>query len=213
MARIFLFLAFLSCVAGCAGIRPVHSDVVAFHDLDGKNLPRTYAIGLLTGQESSLEFITYQRVIESELAKKGMASAPLREADAIIYFNYHIDDGRTVFSTVPVWGQTGTSGSYTTGTVSTVGSNSTLNATTTYTPTYGVTGSQTVSRKEYARQLKLYMYRRSELDAGKIRPFYEGTVNSNGSGSSVAAVISQMSKALFEDFPGKSGKTRRTTNF
>lgn len=213
MVRIFFLLAFLSCVAGCAGMRPVHSDVVAFHDLDGKPLPKTYAFGYLKGQESSLEVLTYQRVIEGELANKGMNPAPTREADVIVYLNYHIDGGRSVFSNVPIWGQTGTTSSYTSGTISTVGSTSTLNATTTYTPIYGVTGSQTVARTEYARQLILFIYRRPDLDAGNMRPVYEGTVKSSGSGSSVAAVIRQMSKALFEDFPGKSGKLRRTTNF
>jgi len=50
--------------------------------------------------------------------------------------------------------------------------------------------------------------RRATGPAGTGRRIYEGTVLSTGSSNSLAAVVPYLVRALFSDFPGRSGQTR-----
>ena len=135
---------------------------------------------------------------------------PTEEADVVMFFSYGIDSGKEVVSSYPIFGQTGTSSSYTSGTVTSYGNYATYSGTTYNTPTYGVVGSGVTSGTKYTRFLKVELLESPALAKGDIKKVYEAKVVSSGSSNQVAVVLPTMIKALFEDFPGKSGSTRKT---
>lgn len=193
-------------VSGCM---MVTSNISVFHDLPPTAQALKYATLPLKSQEGSLEHQSYKQFIKTELNKRGYVETPVSDADVIVFLDYGIDTGREVVSSYPIIGQTGTLSSYTTGTIQSYGGYATYSGTTYHTPTYGVVGSGTRSDTVYTRFLRLDFVDRAELAAGKVKKRYEAKVVSAGSSSQIAAVMPAMIEALFEDFPGKSGATRR----
>jgi len=208
-ARLSLLLTAL--LIACAGM--VESDVVAFHRLQQTHQPVRYLFYELEDQRRSLEYKTYQDMVRAELSKHQYSEVKdISEADVIIAFNYGIDSGREKLETIPVFGQTGVSSSFTSGTITSSGSTASYSGTTTYNPTYGIVGTMTDSRTEYTRGLWLYMVDANELRThNKVEIIYEGRVMSAGSSAQLAKVMPAMVTALFKEFPGKSGATRRAS--
>jgi hypothetical protein len=168
-------------------------------------------IAPLKDQEDSLEWKSYADRVKAQLVQKGFRDAPLEDADLVVFLNYGIDSGKQVISSYPIYGQTGVRSSYTTGTVTTYGNMGYVSGTSYNTPTYGVVGSGTASSTRYGRYLRLEMMDKKSLADGKLKKVYEAEVKSEGSSGQIAAVMPAMIKSLFEDFPGKSGSTRRST--
>ena len=106
---------------------------------------------------------------------------------------------------VPVFGQTGISGATTSGVVDSSGN---FQSTTTYTPSYGITGYVPVSRMAYSRALRIQMIDRASVDAQMPHTVYQADVISVGTSGILAVVMPNMVKALFKDFPGESGRVR-----
>ena len=203
-----IFTIFLALtMSGCAMVK---SNIAVFHELPVRAEPIKYAALPLKEQEGSLEYKAYAQHIKAELNKKGFAEAPIDEAEVVLFFDYGIDSGKEVVSSYPIIGRTGTSSSYTSGTVSSYGGYATYSGTTYNTPTYGVVGTGATSGTVFSRYLRLDLIDRASLSTGKVKKVYEAQVTSAGSGGQIAAVMPTMIKALFEDFPGKSGSTRRT---
>jgi hypothetical protein len=196
-------------LSGCISF--VQSNISVFHDLPPTGQALKYATLPLKSQEGSLEHKSYEQLIKTELNKRGYVETPVAEADVIVFLDYGIDTGREVVSSYPIIGRTGTSSSYTSGTIQSYGGYTTYSGTTYNTPTYGVVGSGTYSETEYTRFLRLDFVDRVELAAGKVKKRYEAKVVSKGWSSQLAAVMPAMIKALFEDFPGKSGSVRRVS--
>ena len=84
-----------------------------------------------------------------------MTEAPFNQAKYAIFMFYGIDDGKQVVSSYPIFGQTGTSSSYTTGTVTSYGNTATYRGTTNKTPTYGVVGSGASTDTVFKRYLNI----------------------------------------------------------
>lgn len=200
-----LSIAAGSLFQGCALVK---SDVSVFHQLQNTATHQKYAFVPLKGQESSLEYATYQELVRAELAAHNFKEVEASEADVIVAFSYGIDSGKEKLSSVPVYGQTGASSSSTFGTLNTYGNYGTYSGTTTYNPTYGVVGSSTVSSTKYGRGLWLYVVDKKTLGTDKLKTLYEGSVKSSGSSSQLSKVMPAMVKALFKEFPGESGSTR-----
>ena len=197
-------------LSACTGF--VKSDVAVFHQLGGTTTPMTYVLVPLKEQENSLEYKTYAVLVRQELRKYQYRQVPAEEKpDVVIAFNYGIDTGKEKLDAIPIFGQTGVSSATTYGTLSTHGNYGTYSGTTTYTPSYGIVGSSTVSRTEYSRGLWLYIVDAKSVGTGKINVLYEGSVKSSGSSSQISRVMPAMIKALFKKFPGKSGETRTET--
>lgn len=207
MIRLLLLFS-LALLTGCAGM--VQSNVAVFHELPTMPTKVKYAAIPFKDQQGSLEHKSYERLIKEELAKRGFVEVPTEEADVVMFFSYGIDSGKEVVSSYPIFGQTGTSSSYTSGTVTSYGNYATYSGTTYKTPTYGVVGSGVTSDTEYTRFLKVELLESPALAKGDIKKIYEAKVISSGSNNQVAVVMPTMIKALFEDFPGKSGSTRKT---
>ena len=199
-----LFVALL--LVGCTTVR---SNISVFHDLPQNGQPLKYAALPLKGQEGSLEHQSYVNLVKAELNRHGYVETSPSDADIIVFLNYGIDSGREVVSSYPIYGRTGTSSSYTTGTITNYGSFATYNGTTYNTPTYGVVGTGARSDTVFTRFLALDFLDRADLAAGKVTKKYEAKVVSEGSSGQLAAVVPAMIEALFKDFPGRSGSTRR----
>jgi len=200
------FIVFLASLASaCTTVR---SHISVFHELDAGVAGTTYALVPFKEQEGSLEHKTYEQAVKQELNAKGFKEVPLEQAKVVVFISYGIDTGKQVVTSYPIFGQTGVSSSQTYGTVQSYGSYGTNSGTTTYTPTYGVVGSGVGSRTEYMRFLKLDILDKAAATEQKIKKLYEAKVVSSGRSGQLAVVLPTMIKALFEDFPGKSGSTR-----
>ena len=95
-----------------------------------------------------LQFQEYGRYLEKALAQRGFIKVEaIQDAELVIFVDYGIGEPKEHHYSyeVPTWGQTGVSGSYTSGNINTFGGSSTFSGVTTYTPTYGITGSQELS--------------------------------------------------------------------
>ena len=209
MKNVLAMVLLASALSGCAMF--LRSQIAVFHDLPQGVAGTTYAMVPFKEQEGSLEYKAYEQAARLELNANGFRETTLEQAEVVVFLSYGIDTGREVVLSYPIIGQTGVSSSSTYGTVQSYGGYGTYSGTTTYTPTYGVVGTGVTSRTEYTRFLRLDLLDRKNLAEGKIKKLYEGKVVSRGSSGQLPAVLPTMIKALFEDFPGKSGSTRTST--
>jgi len=181
-----------SILAGCGGsVYLVKVDSFGDSDLHGKSyvlLPASENVG-------GLEFNEYSTYVHRALKKKGFRRSldGIDTAKIAIFMDYGISEPKTYQESysIPQWGTTGISSSYTSGTISSYGS---YTGTTSYTPSYGITGysSGTSSRTEYTRYLKL-----SAVDVDKwklankseITELWKTSVTSTGWKSDLRAVM------------------------
>jgi hypothetical protein len=202
-----IVLAFLfALLSGCATF--VETKVSAFHELEQPLSGVTYALVPTKEQEGSLEFQSYAKIVKSELEKRGLTEAPFNQAKYAIFMFYGISDGKQVVSSYPIFGQTGTSSSYTTGTVTSYGNTASYSGTTYKNPTYGVVGSGTSTDTVFTRYLNIDIIDIAKSGNGKVQKVYEGKANSSGSSGQLAPVMPAIIRSVFEDFPGKSGASR-----
>jgi len=93
----------------------------------------------------NLKYNEFSSYIHRALQQKGyVKSSSVNGADICVMINYIMSSPRSYdynYST-PVYGQTGVSSSYTNGSLNTYGNSAAYSGTTTYTPTYGIVGSQ-----------------------------------------------------------------------
>lgn len=209
MKRWLILVVCVILLSGCAGF--IRSDVAVFHEIPPTFTGTTYAMIPFKEQEGNLEHKTYERVVKRELDAKGFREASIENAEVVIFLLYGIDTGKEVVKSYPIIGQTGVSSSHSYGTIQSYGNYGTYSGTTTYTPTYGVVGTGVASSTEYTRFFKLDILDRKALKEKQIKKLYEAKVFSRGRSGQLSAILPTMIKALFEDFPGKSGSTRRTT--
>lgn len=193
---------------GCSSF--IVSDVSVFHEIPESFPGTTYAVIPYKEQKNSLEHRNYELSVKRELSAKGFREVYAADADIVIFMTYGIDDGKQVVQSYPIFGQTGVSTSYTTGSLYSYGRFGNYTGTTTYTPTYGVVGTGISTNTEYTRYFKLEILDKNALEKKQIIKLYEGKVVSKGGVGQLPAVLPYMIKALFEDFPGKSGSTRRS---
>ena len=121
-------------------------------------------------------------------------------ADYIGFFGFAIDKGRAVTSTysVPQWGQTGVSGSSTFGTLNTFGNTGTYSGSTTYTPTYGVTGYNQGTRTNtmFARSLSFEIVNKKSGDQ-----LMKTQLSSQGSCGTYSEVVDELLEIALTKFP------------
>lgn len=201
-------LAALALVlTGCASSR-FTTDVTPFHELDPNKLSlSTYAFSPSPGQQDSLEFRTYAKLVGDQLQAYGMSEVAQEKAAYLISMDYGIDNGKVVTYSYPIYGQTGVSGASTSG--YRVGNS--YSSTTTFTPTFGVVGAGTDSTTVYTRFLEVRIFDRSDSPDRRPKVIYEAKANSKGSSSQLSTVMPYMIRSIFADFPGQSGKSRQVT--
>jgi hypothetical protein len=209
MLRSILIVALLAAFvtsADCVSAPPVNSTVTAFHVLPAKTAGTTFAFIALEGQVGDLEYQTYQNDMRAHLAAAGWIEADRTTTATLISFAYSIDQGRLATVSMPVFGQTGVSSSSTSGTVD---ANGNFRSTTTYMPDFGVTGYVPVTRMQYSRVVRISIADRASVDSNATKLVYQASIMSVGSSGVIAPVMPAMLDAVFDDFPGKSGQTRR----
>lgn len=204
MRRILIAILTILLLSSCG---TVNTNVTVFHELTPE--PQTFAFIQLKEQEGSLEHKRYEELVRSKLVQRGYKEVQLSEADYVIGMIYGIGS-QLVTSSYPIFGQTGVSSSTTYGTV--YGNTGTFSATTNYNPTYGVVDSGTSTSKKYTRGLNLTFYDKKYFDEhSKIRAVYEAKVVSEGSVGELSIMMPYLVDALFQNFPGNNGSTRRVT--
>lgn len=199
-----IILLVAATVSGCA-TQPTRYyssvDSLARPDTVEKN---RYAL-LPGGKEtdsSDLQFQEFASYVEMALGQRGFVkSNSFEDADIVIFFTYAIGDPKTYQYTysIPTFGQTGVSSARTSGTVDSYGSTATYSGTTTYTPTYGMTGQSTqlANVTTYSRFLVLDAY---DVDAytrdKKMSQVWKSSVTSTGSSGDLRLVMPYMVSAL-----------------
>jgi len=193
---IILILIFTALITGCA-IGPMFQvNVDSISTLEAE-VQKKYILlsGLKDVKPTDLQFREYASYVDKALAAKGFVKADdFQDANVAIFLAYGIGNPQKHHYTysLPVWGQTGVSSSTTSGTLSTYGGYGTYRGTTTYTPTYGITGytSHSGTRITYFRFLvldavDLNEYRRSQ----NTKQIWRTTVTSTGSSGDLRRVF------------------------
>ncbi len=201
---------------GCARVR---SQITVFHQLPTSLTGKSVAILGAGDKQDTLEFSAYRHIIEAQFHTNGLLiSADSKVADYQAVLSYGVDNGKQINSSdsIPVFGQTGGgTTAYASGTINSNSGGAASYSGTSYTPpTYGITGfnNYTTTSTVYGRFLALDMYDRSASEEkGKPVQVYQASVRSEGSCSALAVVFGPMAEALFKDFPGTSGQTRKVT--
>ena len=200
ITNLFVITIVLFVFSGCTSF--VTTNVTIFHELsDSKNKEKQiyYSFGPILTKSSDMEYKLYKSKIKKYLLKNNYVEK--ENSDNFVVFEYFVDKGRTKLGSSPIIGQTGVSASKTVGTINSFG---TFSGNTTYTPVYGVTGSSTYTYTEYGRILELSIYSK-----GPMRKVYEGIVASVGSNPNLLLVIDEMIEALFNEFPGENGTSKK----
>ena len=105
--------------------------------------------GLKDVNPNDLQFREYATYVDKALKNRGyVKTTSSDDAELFIFLSYGIGDPqKSVYSyALPTWGQTGYSSSTTYGTVSSYGNSARFSGTTSYTPSYGITGYVPITR-------------------------------------------------------------------
>ncbi|SFN74354.1 hypothetical protein SAMN05216386_1682 [Nitrosospira briensis] len=167
MRHLGVLLFSIALLSGCATVGEQRSFHIAVDSQASPTAKEKLNYVLLPGNENvtldDLQFQEYSLYLKHALKKQGFIPADNAEdANIAIVVSYGIGDPRTEQHSyaLPVWGQTGVSSANTYGTAMTFGNMASYSGTTTYTPTYGVTGytTQIESATTYSRHILVAAY-------------------------------------------------------
>ena len=203
MLRLILALACPIWIAACAG-KMVQSTIETHHRLSPAHL--TEPIAVLPAREEkarTLEFEAYAGFVEEALRREGFEVVLVGQpAELVALFDYGIDQGRDeIYSyAIPQFGQTGIQSSQTVGAIQNYGYGAMYSGTTTYTPSFGITGwtPQVGTRRVFRRAVALQIY---DVSAGdEPVHVYQSVAVSEGQSGALGDVVDEMIAAIFEDF-------------
>ena len=198
--RLALLLACAWLCAACAA-PPIRSDVSVFHQLRAELRGKTFAFITLEAQTDTPEHKAYCEMVKEHLLAYGMREANgTANSDFLVAIDYFADSPLQLTTHTPAFGQTGVSRSES-GALESHGVTSMVQSTTTSANAAGLHSS--------SRGFTLLMYETTmAVQGGDAKPVYEGRVRAAGSDESLAKVLPAMIRALFEQFPGRSGDMR-----
>lgn len=192
-------LALASVLSGCGTF--VDAQVTSFHQLADPWQGRRIVVEPRDGQRDSLEWKAYADQVRQALIGKGFVDAGSAAPDLRVRLDYRIEGRAQSYSHPvygygafgPVWGWDpyyyGRAGfgwrAY-------------------YPMTYGVVGSGVSQYRVWTRELKVEMTKGG--DGTKV---FEGTAVSDGEINALPTIMPLLVRALFDDFPGVNGQTRR----
>ncbi|CAB3928779.1 DUF4136 domain-containing protein [Achromobacter deleyi] len=178
MKRFALCVLTLGLLIGCAS-HQANIRVESIADESAAQQLRRFVVfpGNSDTDAGSLEFRNYATQIGREMTQRGyMQVVSPTDAEIAVFLQYQTTGPHTSTSTsvMPLWGQTGYSSSQTFGTFDQFGGYS---GSTTYTPTYGVTGYMPVTNTSiyYVHGLRLSAYDVRQLFAGKRQEVWNAT--------------------------------------
>lgn len=195
MKKIFAALLVIGSLAGCA--TPPTNFSVSVNTLvrpdAPHNLPRfIVAPAENTVPSSDLQFIEFSNYVKTALIRRGYIFAEQgTPIDLIVLLSYSIGEPKQqqqIYST-PVFGQTGVSSASTYGAV--IGNS--YYGTTTYTPTYGITGTSTDVNTfyTYSRLIKIVGYEVKEKPADYVVA-WQTMISSTGTSNDLRRVFPYM---------------------
>lgn len=163
---------------------------------------------------NDLQFQEYALYVQRAMSLRGFQRIEDgQEPDVVVLLDYGIGQPRTNLGsiTLPTYGQTGVSGATTTGTVNTFGNSSSYRSTTTFTPTYGVTGyrSSNYTYTTYTRYVSLdAFYWRDLRDRDEVVPAFQTSIVSEGSSGDLRRVFPVMIAAAAESIGRNTGQAQ-----
>lgn len=185
------------------------------------NQPQHYqSYTLMSGMKNinpdDLQHQEYVRYINKALQSKGLKPTTFADADMVIFLYYGISEPsqENYNYSMPVYGQTGVSSSYTSGTINSFGNMATYSGTTTYTPTYGVVGSQTYSgtRTYFTRHVILDAVDAQRFkDTQEVKSLWKTTIISKGSSGDLRTIFPILMGAGQEYIGTNTGKAIEIT--
>lgn len=168
MIKSCLLLLLIMSLAGCASYN------VSVDSISGRESGTggTYYLvsGLKDVDSSDLQFQEYAGYIDCAMAESGFArSKDSNYADIAVFLSYGIGDPKESVGSyaIPIYGQTGVSSAYTTGSVNSYGQNAYYSGTTSFTPEYGIKGFATGVRS-YTTYYRYFL-----LDAFDLKSYRE----------------------------------------
>lgn len=193
-------------LGGCAST--IRSDVTSFHEWPASLPDKSYVFERTKDQNASLEYLSYENLVRTELNRLGFMEAPASTKPTLkasLSYSIHGRDVREVYPVVvnpyPYWYGPAWRGYYGPG----------YFGPGYYGPFYDPfwygppVVEQRVSQYQlFTRQLKIML---AQMSNGK--KLYETTVVSEGSNGSLATVMPYLVRSAFADFPGPNGVPRR----
>ena len=195
--RALFALALLAVLAGCAiGPQYVRTEVTSYNEWSTLPADRTYTFARTLELRSSLELKTFEEIVRDELAIQGFRLVPDPAQAALIVTLKPSVTGTRVrvrdpWPVDPFWSPYGFYGRRGFG-------------------WYDRYGSPFYDFNDFTVDV---FHRRLEMDIDSRttvgKRYYEGRVETSSQAESMKAVIPYMVRALFTDFPGNNGQTRR----
>lgn len=183
---------------GCTGDRITYN--IDVDSIARGNQTNKYV--LLSGDNKlnsgDLQFQEYASYITRALLKRGFTQAEsIDSAEVAIFLAYGIGEPQEhqYSYSRPIFGQTGVSSSYTTGSATTYGGLTNYSGITSYTPTYGITGiaNHTDTYVTYYRYLILDAINADEFrTSNKLNQEWKTTITSTGSSSDLRKIFPLM---------------------
>jgi len=197
--RVITSITLLLCIfmlSSCATTKPKFH--VSVDSISAPGVEKKHYL-LLPGNKDvkadDLQFKEFATYVHRALTKQGFVPAEsFEEADVVIFLMYGIGDPQEhqFAYSIPTWGQTGVASSQTTGTMSSFGNYGSYSETTTYTPTYGITGS-TTHIGTYVTYFRYMVLDAVDLDefrkTKKVVKLWKTTVTSTGSSNDLRLVF------------------------
>jgi len=209
LCRLCLLALLLAGASGCASY--LTAQVTSFHQVtDQRFAGRRFVISPNREQAESLEFRAYADLVRDALAREGLVPGSEAGADLDVVMRYSIDKGSAVTYGYPAYGYASYGPVW--GWSPYIGPGGMVHYAwaATYPMGYGVVGTSYAQALVYRRELRIEINdRRAAGKDGKSARLFEGTVITEGESASLAPVMPAMVRALFSDFPGPSGVSRR----
>jgi Domain of unknown function (DUF4136) len=207
-------LLLLALAAGCAAT--VTTQVTPFHDLTGSLEGQRFVIVPTPEQQASLEFSTYADLVRQALVGKGLVDAgnDRASADLGVSMSYevlgHGSTPRPLTGTTGSFGFGAGSGGFSGGAIG-IGIGFPIGG--------GSSGELAFQRTLHVRidRLRAGNGEAAAPTPGRSPPpgmpapanrVFEARAISEGESASIAPVMRAMVQAIFDEFPGESGKTR-----
>lgn len=152
-------------------------------------------------QEGSLQFEEISLQASRALSKSGInVNNENKQADVVVLLDYAVSEPKTKTEVVsrPIYGQTGVSSSYTSGSVSNIGGFGSYSGHTAYIPTYGVVGYNNVpvTTTSYVTTIALTAYDYKKFNKSKeAKELWKTQIASVGPSSDLRRLVPYMLKA------------------
>lgn len=201
----------VATLAGCAtGPRMLETDVTSYDAWSTLPADHSYAFGRTLQYQNSLELRSYENIVADELALKGFQRATEGAGALVVTLRPSVTttrvrmrSGWTMDPFLAPYGFYGRRGFGGFGAFGGYGGFGGVG----YDPYWSAFDFGADAMDLYQRRLELDIDSRTEVG----KRYYEGRVESSGDSDSLPDVMPSMIRALFTDFPGNNGQTRRVT--